>query len=123
MMATVTNWNDVITECAKIGVGARYVDVGGGGECLWVPLSEDKLRFVWLGCDDDGDEPLWINFGPARFMGGCAYICANADGDDPRQVGLENAETDPADPVAVARTIRAMVTLAMAIPDEEYTSI
>lgn len=121
---TVDAWVPIIQACTAVGIHADVAELGGGCICLHVPLSEDHTRWVWLGTDSDGSEPLWIGpDGPQMVLGGCAYRSVDGDEDSSRQAQLKNADTDPADPAAVVATILNMVRAAMALPDEEYHSI
>lgn len=113
-------WAELIAALERIGVRSRFVWLGGGCVCLELPLSEDGTRWVWLGSDEDGYDPMNV-IGPlGAYMGGCAYWQPD---EDPWQLPLTDLVIDPADPDGAARAVRGLLTETMTTPFEEYECV
>lgn len=97
------SFGPLLAAFAGLGIPAVVEAVGGGDNCLHIPVSEDGSKFVWLGCDDDGAEPLWVDSGFQPFWSGCVYL--DQDDDTLLFAGLDTIEVDVTSPLIAAQQI------------------
>lgn len=115
------SWDDVITSLNCLGLAAYEESVGGGMTCLYINVSEDGSRYLWLGAGRDDWEPLWMDDGLQQYLSGCVYDVNLGVEDTPAFAGLDTVLLPLAEgPAAVALSIAEFARSAVTTPRKEF---